>query len=148
VSVTERDFGWKRLMGQLKKAQQDPGVKVGVLSDAGKDDEGVDLLMIAAANEFGTGAIPSRPFVRGAFDAKQTELLQTQERLWNLVKAGRITLDQALGLLGEDHQGQIQEYMTALNTPPNAPRTIAQKGSSNPLISEGTLRRSIRWERD
>lgn len=150
MSVTERDFGWKRFMVQLKKAQQGPGVKVGVLSDAGSDDEGVDLLMIAAANELGTGdgRIPSRPFVRGAFDAKQAELLQTQERLWNLVKAGRIDLDRALALLGEAHQGQIQEYMTALDTPPNAPRTIAEKGSSNPLIDEGTLRRAIRWERD
>jgi len=150
MSVTERDFGFKKLMAQFQKARQKPGVKVGVLADAGADDEGTDLLLIAAANELGTGdgRIPARPFIRGAFDEKQAELFKTQERLWALVQSGRITLDQALGLLGEEHQGQIQEFMTALSDPPNADSTVERKGSSNPLIDSGRLRASVRWERD
>jgi len=39
--------------------------------------------------------------------------------------------------------------MTALDQPPNAPSTVARKrGSTNPLIDTGQLRRSIDWERD
>lgn len=148
MSVRERDMGWRRIQREMRAAERE-SVKVGVLGDAGTDEEGTDLILIAAANEFGTsdGRIPPRPFVRGAFDARQQELAQMQERLWSLVLRGRITVVRALALMGEEHQGQIQEYMTALDTPPNAPRTIAEKGSSNPLIDEGTLRRAIRWER-
>lgn len=148
MSVTERDMGWNRLMREFKQARKAPGVKVGVLSDAGTDEDGADLLLIAAANELGTDTIPSRPFVRGAFDEHRRDLYRTQERIWNLVQQGRITLDRGLALLGEEHQGQIQQYMTAIDTPPNAPRTIAEKGSDNPLIDEGTLRRAIRWGKD
>lgn len=149
MSVTERDMGWGKFLKQLEKVSESPGVKVGVLADAGTTDDGADLLLIAAANELGTGdgRIPPRPFIRGAFDEKQAELFRTQERLWNLVKAGRIDIDRALGLLGEEHQGQVQEYMTALSEPRNADSTIKRKGSSNPLIDEGRLRASIRWER-
>lgn len=146
--VVEKDMGWKRIQAEMKAAEN-AGVNVGVLSDTEQAEDGADMLLIAAANEFGTadGHIPARPFVRGAFDHKSRDLAKTQERLWNLVLRGRITVERALALLGEEHQGQIQDYMTALDTPPNAPRTIAQKGSSNPLIDEGRLRGAVRWER-
>jgi hypothetical protein len=148
VSVTERDMGWTRIKDEIKKAEK-AAVKVGVLSDSPQQIGEADMLLIAAANEFGTsdGHIPPRPYIRASFDAKQRELGRTQERLWNLVLDGKIDTDRAMGLLGEEHQAQIQEYMTALDTPPNAPRTVAKKGSSNPLIDEGRLRASIRWER-
>jgi hypothetical protein len=141
-------MGWARIKDEIKKAEK-AAVKVGVLSDSPQQTGEADMLLIAAANEFGTsnGRIPPRPYIRGSFDAKQRELGRTQERLWNLVLSGKIDTDRAMGLLGEEHQAQIQEYMTALDTPPNAPRTVAQKGSSNPLIDEGRLRASIRWER-
>ena len=148
--VTEKDHGWKRIKGETKAAQNS-GVKVGILSDETETyDNGADMLLVAAANEFGTadGHIPPRPFIRGGFDQNQRALGRTAERLWNQVLAGTLTARQALGLLGEQHQGQVQEYIVALQTPLNAPSTIAQKGSSNPLNDEGRLRNSIRWEHD
>ena len=148
--VTEKDHGWKRIKGEMKAAQNS-GVKVGVLSDETETyDSGADMLLVAAANEFGTadGHIPARPFIRGGFDQNQRALGRTVQRLWDQVLAGTLTARQALGLLGEQHQGQVQEYIVALQTPANALSTIAKKGSSNPLNDEGRLRNSIRWEYD
>lgn len=148
--VTERDMGWRRINAEIKKARG-AGVKVGVLANSEPSEDGADMLLIAAANEFGTadGRVPARPFIRGGFDQHSRDLRQLKARLWDQVLAGRLTVDRALGLLGETHQSQVQAYMTALDTPPNAPRTIAQKrGSTNPLIDTGRLRASIRWERD
>lgn len=146
-SVRDRDLGWKRISREIERARR-ASVKVGVLADAGQSDDGVDLVDVAVFNEFGTSRAPARPFIRGAFDAKQRELARTQARLWDQVVRGRINAKRAIGLLGQTHEGQIKEYMTALREPPNAPSTIAQKGSSNPLIDTGRLRGSIRWENE
>lgn len=149
--VTERDQGWERIKREIKAAEK-AIVKVGIL--AGTDphpEDGADMLLIAAANEFGTadGHVPSRPFIRGAFDNHRRDLAATKARMWALILRGKLTVDRSLGLLGEEHQGQVQRYMTALDTPPNAPSTIARKrGSSNPLINFGRLRAAIRWRRE
>lgn len=149
-SVQEIDQGWGAIKDQVAKAKGS-SVKVGILSDAQPHpDDGADMALIAAANEFGTsdGRIPPRPFIRGAFDANQRGLTQTASRLFGLIMEGKLTSRRALALMGEEHQGQVQEYLQALDTPPNAPRTVAQKGSSNPLVDEGHLLESIRWEHD
>ena len=143
--VIERDQGWKRIQREVAAAKRG-GVKVGVLGDAGASDDGTNLIDIAIYNEFGTRSAPARPFIRGAYDENRRKLARTQERLWGLLLRGRVDARRALGLLGDQHQGQIQEYMTALSQPPNAPSTIAQKGTNNPLIDNGRLRGSIRWE--
>jgi hypothetical protein len=145
--VIDRDQGWGRIKRETRKAK-DAGVKVGVLSDAGPHPNGPDMVLIAAANELGTDNIPARSFIRGTADDRRRDINNTKDRLWTQVLRGRLTVEQALGLLGSEHVGQIQEYMTALDTPPNAPRTIAKKGDANPLIDKGRLRRSIDWERD
>ena len=155
TEMVERDLGWDRIRREIDSARRS-GVKVGVLSDQDETyDNGADLLLVAAANEFGTadGHIPPRPFIRGAFDEKQRALYRMQGRLWSQVLAGNLTTRQALGLLGEEHQGQVQDYISALEQPANAPSTIRQKSTSagvgdSPLEDEGRLRNSIRWEHD
>jgi len=148
-AVIERDKGWNRIQREIKAARRGR-VKVGVLGEQADEqyEDGADLIDIAIYNEFGTRGTPARPFVRGAFDLRKDAIARTQERLWGLVLRGKLTARRALGLLGEQHQAQIQDYMTALDQPPNAPETIARKGSSNPLIDTGRLRGSIRWDYD
>ena len=50
--------------------------------------------------------------------------------------------------LGEIARGDIVKSITKLNTPPNAQRTIEQKGSSNPLIDTGFLRANVTFKVD
>ena len=142
-SVEEKDLGWERIKQELDHAST---VKVGILSDSEPAEDGTDMLLIAAANEFGTNRIPARPFVRGAYDEHQRDLRKMAERLWSQVMQGRLDFNRALGLLGQHHEDQVKRYMTALAAPANAPSTVRQKGSSNPLIDKGRLRASVRWE--
>ena len=48
-----------------------------------------------------------------------------------------------VGLVG---QGIIQRQIVLLREPPNAPSTIENKGSSNPLINLGFMRQSVTWK--
>lgn len=57
----------------------------------------------------------------------------------------RYNVKQAMGLLGEVAQQDIQDAIVKLKEPPNAESTIAKKKSDNPLIDSGQLVSSIRW---
>jgi len=148
VTVQDIDRGWNRIKREVQKSG---GVKVGVMGDAGTSDEGADMLLIAAVNEFGSadGRVPERSYIRAGFDKNRSKLRNTAAALWGRVLDGDMDQRQALGLLGETHQDQVQKFLTALSAPPNAASTIARKrGSANPLIDTGRLRSSIRWVHD
>lgn len=141
-------------------------LEVGIFGDSGGD-----ILMIANINEFGCSIkvtpkmrnylhvigihlkkdteeinIPERSFIRGGYDAEQN----------NIIKKGDVLLEKVINLelpvitffeiLGEYIVGRIQEFLTDLKDPPNHPATIANKGSSNPLIASGRLRQAITYK--
>lgn len=118
-------------------------LKVGIFESA-KYDDGTPVAQVAFWQEFGTTKIPMRPFLRNAIaentrkwgDSVKTAIIGTNDS------------EKALKMLGEIMRGDIVLSLTNLNTPPNAPSTIKQKGSSNPLIDTGLLRSSISWELD
>ena len=102
---------------------------------------------VAAFNEFGTSAgTPERPFFRNAIaDAKKPIL--------EILKAGidpkDMTMDARLaGIVGEKMKSEIQKSIINLRDPPNAPRTIKRKGSSNPLIDTGFMNMSVSYNVD
>lgn len=119
----------------------DKKLKVGIFESA-KYDDGTPVAQVAFWQEFGTARIPMRPFMRNAIvkntrkwgDSVKTALIGTNDS------------EKVLKMLGEIMRGDIVLSLTNLNTPPNAPSTIKQKGSSNPLIDTGLLRSSISWE--
>ena len=137
--VTDRDLGWKRIKRETA-ALAKKSVNVGFPEGSG------EVLDRAFFNEYGTTRIPARPFVSTAFDENRDDLHAMKSRLWDGLMMGRIGADQAAALLGEHHQGQVQEKITSIRTPPNAASTVEQKGSSNPLIDTGQMRQSVRYE--
>jgi len=158
--VEDIDKGWDRIRRETE-ALGDKMVKVGIQSDAGaySDDDDEDaptLVEIAFWNEYGTeggasgggwgGPVPERPFMRNSFDDNKSDLQDFKGRLWDRVIRGTVDARQAAELLGQRHEGQVKETITSLATPPNAPATIALKGSSNPLIDSGQMRQSVRYE--
>jgi len=56
---------------------------------------------------------------------------------------GNITMRKFLGRLGEWFKSEIQNKIDILQSPRNAPSTIARKGSANPLIDTGQMKQSI-----
>lgn len=85
--------------------------------------------------------IPARPWLVPGVQSGTVEYLRAIEKG---VKKGD-NLDMVLDRLGIIAVGKVQQYMTDLKTPPNAPSTIAKKGSSNPLIDSGMLRGSVTY---
>lgn len=120
-------------------------INVGIQSGSEASD-GSPLVDRAAANEFGTDSIPERSFMRSAFDENQSALVSLVKALWNSTLSGKRNAMQSAHLLGQAHEGQIKEKITSLRTPPNSQVTIDRKGSSNPLIDSGEMRRSVRYE--
>jgi hypothetical protein len=125
-------------------------VKVGF--PAGEAD--AENIQKAIWNEFGTNrGIPERPFMRNTMRKKKAEYRA-------VMKAAAATIIEqaalgesvakekrkALKKLGIKAQGDIQAEITALRTPPNAPSTIRQKGSSNPLINSGEMRAAVTFK--
>lgn len=142
-----------------------PVIEVGIFSS-----EDSQILLIANVNEFGCNIrvtpkmrgylhsqglhlkkgtqeikIPERSFIRSGFDDRAKKIQSTAKRLLQQVLSMELRVDIFFDTLGEYIVGQLQEYMTDLTTPPNHPFTIAQKGSSNPLIDTGRLRQSITY---
>ena len=139
-------------------------VEIGIFADASRDGA-VPMLVIAAANEFGAKIpkrqarfedlddgnpekwiiIPERSYLRAWFDENVDVLQATMERLIGQVVEGKISGRAALETIGGYVVTHVQAYMVDLKTPPNAPSTIARKGSSNPLIHTGQLKDAITW---
>lgn len=117
-------------------------VKVGF--PAGKT--GGEILARATFNHFGTSTIPERPFITNAVrdnKGKYVRFLKAEGKGILIDSTPPRLVLEKLGLMG---QGDIQEEITNLSSPPNAPSTIRQKGSSNPLIDTGQMRGSVTYK--
>lgn len=124
-------------------------VKVGF--PAGQADQ--DVIDHAIRNNFGTRSIPERPFMqnamrnnRAAYKAAMRASAFTIMIEVALGSEASAEKRKALSRLGIKAQGDIQAEITALRTPPNAPSTIRQKGSSNPLIMSGEMRAAVTFK--
>ena len=70
AGVIDRDLGFNRIMRDLERLNGTE-VVAGMLRDSGKAKNGASYVDIAAWNEYGTGHIPSRPFIRISADTNK-----------------------------------------------------------------------------
>jgi hypothetical protein len=153
MSVNDRDNGWSELERNVSKIAGDSHVLVGVQGAQAaaahpSDDEAAAPITnadVATWNEFGTGQIPARSFLRATVDINQARLLALGGKLGAAILDGRIGGERSLELLGQETKSLIQRRITAHIPPENRPSTIAKKGSSTPLIDRGILRASITY---
>lgn len=141
----------KAIEGKIKGPSR---VKVGL--PAGKADS--DNIMKAIWNHFGTrggasgggwgGPIPERPFLSNAMRSNRSAYRNAMKASASKILRGETSLREVLSKLGIKAQGDIQEEITSLSSPPNSPVTVALKGSSNPLIDTGEMRAAITWKID
>ena len=117
-------------------------VKVGL--PAGEADS--DVIERAIFNHWGTSrGIPERPFLASAMRDNRNKYRDGMKTSAKKLLLGQTSLQTVLSKLGIMAQGDIQESITSWTTPPNAPSTIEQKGSSSPLIDTGEMRASITY---
>lgn len=118
-------------------------IRVGLFASAGS--ENIDK---AITNEFGVPQrrIPQRSFMRTTFDEEKDKV---NERFIQVVKGinkGDFRVVEKLRRIGIEHEGKVKKKITDIRTPPNAPRTIAEKGFDNPLIHTGEMRQKVSSE--
>jgi hypothetical protein len=144
MAVKDIDRGWKKIRAQLLKAGG-AFTKVGVQEGERRDD-GTDLVTVAAVNEFGAPKkkIPERSFIRSTTDEQRPKVERIKQRILEKLVARTSNIRIELGKLGAWMKAQIQNKIVRLKMPPNAPSTIAKKGSENPLVDKGQLHQSIR----
>lgn len=144
VKIKIIDRGWKRIEREMKLANNS-FTKIGLQENA-TNKEGEDLVEIAATNEFGDPGrrIPERSFIRSTTDEVRPEAFRLMKTGLGRIIDGKTSARKVLGKVGLFMETKIKKKITDLRTPPNAPLTIALKGSDNPLIDTGQLRQSIR----
>lgn len=123
-------------------------VVVGVTAKSNARNDELTNADLAMIHEFGSPAhnIPERSFLR-------KPLINNAEAVANLAKnaigkfiAGEISLETALGYVGEEAKGISKEAVTNGISPALKPATIKRKKSSKPLIDTGQLLNSITYE--
>ena len=146
ITITSKTSGGKKFskaMRQTLRATGAKSIEAGFFSTARYPD-GKPVAAVASRNEFGTGrGVPARPFFRLAVNGMQDDVM-------SILKTGvdpqslRVS-GQVISRVGAHAQGAIQESITRLRKPPNAPSTRDRKGSSNPLVDTGTMRAAVSW---
>lgn len=119
---------------------------IGIFEDSGTYEDGKTVVQVGYDNEYGVPAnnVPPRPFLvpggqKGFKKAAEQAILAIANGYGEEI---------ALARAAQVMKQSIQRYITALQTPPNAPLTVMLKGSSNPLIDTGKMRRSINYKRE
>lgn len=103
---------------------------------------GKDVTTVARNNDQGTKNIPERPFMIPAGNKAANKTINiTVEAI-----ANGMDESQALSKAAIMFKNAIQREITNLKEPPNAESTILKKGSSNPLIDSGDMRKSVKWK--
>lgn len=93
------------------------------------------LIVRAVINEFGSKHIPSRPAFRTFFDRMERRISKHMEdgiRKQFLRLVGRF--EDYMKPLGIELQEELRQAVLGWDTPPNAPRTVADKGFNDPLV--------------
>lgn len=150
IIVKEVDRGWSALMDAVRAYKaQDPHVKVGFLDDGGpgsKDhDPGGALTVaeLAAVMEYGTddGHIPARSFVGATFEANKPRYIKDLGVLLGGVYEGKLSVQKVFAIMGQRMVSDINRAVRSGDgiPPPNAPSTIAAKGSDRTLIDTARM---------
>lgn len=131
-----------REMERMAQVQVDVGI---LIEDAGKVSEsGTPLGEYAVYNVYGTETVPQRDFMAGTEQAYTDKLLALQRSHLSGVIDGSMTASRAVTELAEWYQGAMQSHILNGDWTPNAPSTVARKGSSQPLIDAKLLFNNIK----
>lgn len=142
VTIVDKDLGFKRIVREVN-ARKNSYTEVGYQGDEKERYTKARVVDVAAFNEFGTERSPQRSFMRTAFDRVQLKLDSIISKLYKDVLLGKIGTKKSLQTIGEFMKSEMQKQIDMTVSPPNAPSTIKNKGSTHPLIDTGQMRQSI-----
>lgn len=147
--VVVKDRGFSERQRELRKFNR-ATFAIGVFAEEGSKEyaDGTTIADVAAWNEYGVpGKIPARPFVGGYLEEKRPAIQELLKRLSAGVAAGKYSAEEAAERAGSTLAGGMKKRIAEGSAfAPNAPSTVARKGSSKPLIDTGQLRSAITYE--
>jgi len=146
AKVIDKDFGYAKWLKQMEAIKDKPFTKIGILGDGEVSEDGVTVLEYGSHNEFGTKDIPERSYIRSTIDERKRRIFGKAFNLQRDIFEGKISMTKALGIMGSLIKGNIVQKIVDIRSPANAASTVKAKGSSNPLIEDGRLRKSIEYE--
>jgi len=141
LTLVDKDRGYEKIVRELKRvAKGSPYIRLGVIG-------GGEVALIALVHEFGSEkrSIPERSWLRSAID-RHRGWSALREKLLKAVFEGKLSAEQALGLLGQQAVADIRAGIVAGIPPPLSPKTIAAKGSDKTLIDSGRFFGSISYQ--
>jgi hypothetical protein len=162
--VKDIDLGWKEFLLFIDNADAD--VYIGIHENDGsrtREDEFKSkrpagspipshfprIAEYATWNEFGTadGHVPERSFLRSTIDENRDKYFKQLGRfIGQAIDRKSKDVEYPLKMIGTSARRDVMKKIRDLSSPPNAPSTIRQKGSSNPLIDTSTLLGAISFE--
>ena len=142
-TVIDRDNGYNAL---FKRLGHPAHVTVGVHDDIGSRslDGVVTVADVMTWAEFGLGQ-PERSWLRAFVDEEEKQIDEDIRKLGEAVIKG-LDAEDAIEQLGASLKARIQERIANRIPPPNAPSTVARKGSDVPLIDTGQSRASVDYK--
>ncbi len=117
-------------------------VKVGLPKGSNDYPDGTSVIMVGAVHEFGSSSknIPQRSFLRSTVQEKRRKYKKMFSKLAKKIVNGKLTVKEALNLLGLQVQTDVKEKITDIKEPELKHR------EGNPLVDTGHLRQSITYE--
>ena len=132
----------KKLEKVAKSLKGPDSVKVGLPKGSNDYPDGTSVIMVGSVHEFGSPSkgIPQRSFLRVTMEKGRREYRQLFKKLAKKIVNGKMTKEQALGVIGIQVQGDVQERITK----GISPKLKSREGTA--LIDTGHLRQSITYE--
>jgi hypothetical protein len=151
--VTDTDHGYRALHARIARAAAGASVRVGLLGEKaaqvheaedGEPSSGITVGELGEIFEFGLGQ-PIRSWLRGYVDAEREQITERLRRVAKQVKAGAMTPEQGLDLVGLSIVGGIVQRIQAGIAPPVTAATQRRKGEdkTTALINSGQFVGSI-----
>ena len=128
---------------RLTKEMEGKRIEVGFNESSGSYEDGPTVAQVAAWNEYGTEHSPSRPFMRQTMKDYRDDISTFAGEALKTAAAEHGDIAPVLNKVGAYTKGKMQKEIRDGDWTPNAPSTIAKKGSSRPLIDSGRMRQSI-----
>lgn len=123
-------------------------IEVGIPSNAINYPDGTRVAEVAVTNEFGDPdkGIPERSFLRSTVREERPKYKSLMVKAIESSEKNKTPILKRASEIGQVAESDVKRKITDIKTPPNSPRTINEKKSSNPLVDTGHLRNSIRYE--
>jgi hypothetical protein len=142
VTYKEEDLGAREIQRQIKKLKKSH-TDVGLFGNG--ESASTNLAERAAVHEYGTknGNIPSRPFMRNAFDNNLKKLQKYIIVQYGKMIDRRIKAKGVLKKTGGWFEGKIKDSILIGPFVALKKQTKDRKKSSKPLIDTGQMRNSV-----